>query len=173
MCSGFNFVLLQITLSNFLCNWWIKTSLLLEFFSSGKPESFCLHFKLNNLLLSYSCIWIVFQPQTPMGELTPYSLAFGTTLTKLLQITSEKIIWTFVTYLMLILLNSTVFGSFTVANGMVSYLFIWGVFSVEISKVRILMNVEECYRIVEQGRVWDYLCVMTKIAVTKKINKMV
>ena len=77
------------------------------------------------------------------------------------------------TYLMLILLNSTVFGSFTVANGMVSYLFVWGVFSVEISKVRILMNVEECYRIVEQGRVWDYLCVMTKIAVTKKINKMV
>ena len=34
----------QITLSNFLWNWWTKTFILLEFLPSGKPQNFCLHF---------------------------------------------------------------------------------------------------------------------------------
>ena len=42
-----------ITLSNFYCNLQIKTSLLLEFLSPSKPRDFCLHFKLDNLLISY------------------------------------------------------------------------------------------------------------------------
>ena len=62
----------------FLWNSRIKTFLLLEFLSSGKPQSFYLHFKLNKALISYSkmlnctlfsCIWIVFWPQTPSGGL--------------------------------------------------------------------------------------------------------
>ena len=38
----------------FLWNSWIKTFLLLEFLSSGKSQSFCLHFKLDKWLISYS-----------------------------------------------------------------------------------------------------------------------
>ena len=38
----------------FLWNSRIRTFFLLEFLSSGKPQSFCLHFKLHKLLISYS-----------------------------------------------------------------------------------------------------------------------
>ena len=54
---GYNFSNDQtqmVTLSIFLWNLKIKTFLLLQFLSSGKPRSFCLHFRLNNLLMSYS-----------------------------------------------------------------------------------------------------------------------
>ena len=48
--SRINFVFLQITLSIFLLNSQIKTFVLLEFLSSGKPWSFYLQFKLDELL---------------------------------------------------------------------------------------------------------------------------
>ena len=46
--------LFVITLSNSLQNSQIKTFLLLAFLSPGKPQSFCLHFNLDNSLISYS-----------------------------------------------------------------------------------------------------------------------
>ena len=45
-----DFVFPRIILSNSLWNLWIKTFLLLELLSSGKPQSFCLDFKFDNLL---------------------------------------------------------------------------------------------------------------------------
>ena len=48
-----DFVFLRVTLSISLWNSRIKTFLLLEFLSSGKPRSFCLHFKLDDSLISY------------------------------------------------------------------------------------------------------------------------
>ena len=84
-----DFVFLWITLRNlkkYLWNLQIKTFLLLEFLSSGKPQSFCLHFNLNNLLYLnctlFSCISIAFSSQTPNGWAysTPsYPLDVGTT----------------------------------------------------------------------------------------------
>ena len=67
----------------FLWNLWIKTFLLLEFLSSGKPQSFSLHFKLDKSLISYSkklnctlfsSIWIAVWPQTPNGGLQHSSI---------------------------------------------------------------------------------------------------
>ena len=52
--SRIGFVFSRITLSNFLWNLQIKTSLLLELLYPAKPRSFCLHFKFDNLLISYS-----------------------------------------------------------------------------------------------------------------------
>ena len=45
---------LRIILSIFLWNMQIKTLLLLEFLSSGKPRRFYLHFRLSKSLTSYS-----------------------------------------------------------------------------------------------------------------------
>ena len=68
------FVFSWITLSSFCEIRKSKLLLLLEFLSSVKPQSFCLHFKLDKSLISYSkklnctlfsCIWIAFWPQTP------------------------------------------------------------------------------------------------------------
>ena len=87
------FVFLSITLSNYLWNLQIKTFLLSQLLSSGKPQSFYLHINLNNLLYLYlsrisvnctlsSCILIAFSPQIPNGWAysTPsYPLDVGTT----------------------------------------------------------------------------------------------
>ena len=51
--SGFEIAIRRSNFS-FRGSLWAKTFLLLEFFSSGKPRIFCLHFKLDNSLLSYS-----------------------------------------------------------------------------------------------------------------------
>ena len=57
---------------SFLWNSWIKTFFVLRFLSSGKPRSFCLRFKVHNLLLQkvwncalFSCVWLTFWSDTP------------------------------------------------------------------------------------------------------------
>ena len=77
--SQIDFVFLQISLSIFFWNWWIKTFLLSEFLSLGKPRSFSLYFSLDNfccILLQkmlhstqFFCIWIAFCPKTPMDQI--------------------------------------------------------------------------------------------------------
>ena len=67
------FAFSRITLSSFCEICKSKLLLLLEFLSSRKPQSFCLHCKLDKSFISYSkklnctllsCIWIAFWPQT-------------------------------------------------------------------------------------------------------------
>ena len=76
---------------HFLWNSRIKPFFVVEFLSLGKPPSFCLHFKLKNLLKSYfkicytvhySCIWVAFWTQTSTEgfyRTPPYLLTVETT----------------------------------------------------------------------------------------------
>ena len=91
----------------FLWNSGIKTFLLLEFLSSGKPQSFCLHSSsTNRLYLTPKSVklYTIFlhldsilapNPQWGLTALPPYPLTLQL-LPKPSRIASEKIIWTLI-----------------------------------------------------------------------------